>query len=43
MMSVAARALAERAFSIDAMGARLEALYRDILVVKQGGRVALAT
>jgi glycosyltransferase involved in cell wall biosynthesis len=30
-MSVAARALASSAFSMDAMGARLEGLYRDIL------------
>jgi glycosyltransferase involved in cell wall biosynthesis len=42
-MSVAARALAASAFSIDAMGARLEALYRDILVPQQAGRVALAS
>jgi glycosyltransferase involved in cell wall biosynthesis len=42
-MSVAARGLASDAFSIDAMGARLEALYRDILVPKQAGRVALAS
>jgi glycosyltransferase involved in cell wall biosynthesis len=42
-MSAAARALAESAFSIDAMGARLEALYRDILVSEQAGRVAFAS
>jgi glycosyltransferase involved in cell wall biosynthesis len=42
-MSLAARALARSAFSIDAMGARLEALYRDILVPQQTGRVALAS
>ena len=30
-MSVAARSLAASAFSIEAMGARLEQLYRDIL------------
>jgi glycosyltransferase involved in cell wall biosynthesis len=42
-MSVAARALAASAFSIDAMGARLEALYHDILVSRQAGRVALAS
>jgi glycosyltransferase involved in cell wall biosynthesis len=42
-MSAAARALAASAFSIDAMGARLEALYRDILVSEQAGRVAFAS
>ena len=42
-MSAAARALAASAFSIDAMGARLEALYRDILLSEQAGRVALAS
>jgi glycosyltransferase involved in cell wall biosynthesis len=42
-MSVAARALAASAFSIDAMGARLESLYRDILGPRQTGRVALAS
>jgi glycosyltransferase involved in cell wall biosynthesis len=42
-MSAAARGLASDAFSIDAMGARLEALYRDILVPEQAGRVALAS
>lgn len=41
-MSAAARTLAARAFSLEGMGARLEALYRDILVVQQAGRVALA-
>lgn len=41
--SIAARALAANAFSIDTMGARLEALYRDILMLEQGGRVALAS
>jgi glycosyltransferase involved in cell wall biosynthesis len=40
--SAAARALACSKFSIDAMGARLEALYRDILVLEQSRRVALA-
>lgn len=42
-MSAAARALASAAFSIDAMGARLEALYHDILVSEQAGRIALAS
>jgi glycosyltransferase involved in cell wall biosynthesis len=42
-MSAAARTLAASAFSIDAMGARLEALYRDILVSQEAGRVALAS
>lgn len=42
-MSVAARALAASAFSIDVMGARLEALYRDILAPQQAGRIALAS
>lgn len=42
-MSAAARALAARAFSIDKMGARLEALYLDILVSQQARRVALAS
>jgi glycosyltransferase involved in cell wall biosynthesis len=42
-MSGAARALATNAFSIDAMGARLEALYRDILSSGDAGRVALAS
>jgi glycosyltransferase involved in cell wall biosynthesis len=42
-MSAAARALALSAFSIDAMGARLEALYRDILGSEEAGRVALAS
>ena len=42
-MSAAARALAASAFSIDAMGIRLEALYRDILVSAAAGRVALAS
>jgi glycosyltransferase involved in cell wall biosynthesis len=42
-MSPAARALAARAFSIDTMGARLEALYRDILVIGQDRRAALAS
>jgi glycosyltransferase involved in cell wall biosynthesis len=42
-MSAAARALAASAFSIDAMGARLEALYRGILVSEQAGRGALAS
>jgi glycosyltransferase involved in cell wall biosynthesis len=41
--SIAARALATNTFSIDTMGARLEALYRDILMLEQGGRVALAS
>ena len=41
--STAARRLATSAFSIDTMGARLEALYRDILMSEQGGRVALAS
>jgi glycosyltransferase involved in cell wall biosynthesis len=40
-MSTAARALAVGAFSLDAMGGRLAALYRDILL--QPGRVALAS
>jgi glycosyltransferase involved in cell wall biosynthesis len=35
MMSAAARELASSAFSLDAMGARLECLYRDILESKQ--------
>ena len=35
--STAARTLATSTFSIDAMGARLEALYRDILMLEQGG------
>jgi glycosyltransferase involved in cell wall biosynthesis len=42
-MSVAARALAANAFSVEAMGARLEALYRDILLSRHAGRVALAS
>jgi glycosyltransferase involved in cell wall biosynthesis len=42
-MSAAARALSVNAFSIDAMGARLEALYRDILTSEATGRVALAS
>jgi glycosyltransferase involved in cell wall biosynthesis len=41
--STAARRLATSAFSIDTMGTRLEALYRDILMLEQGGRVALAS
>jgi glycosyltransferase involved in cell wall biosynthesis len=41
--SKAARTLATNTFSIDTMGARLEALYRDILMLEQGGRVALAS
>ena len=41
--STAARTLATNTFSIEMMGARLEALYRDILVLEQGGRVALAS
>jgi glycosyltransferase involved in cell wall biosynthesis len=42
-MSVAARALAANAFSMDAMGARLEVLYRDILTLKRARRVAHAS
>jgi glycosyltransferase involved in cell wall biosynthesis len=42
-MSVAARTLATSAFSIETMGARLEALYRDILVSRQAGKVAFAS
>jgi glycosyltransferase involved in cell wall biosynthesis len=41
--STAARTLAAKEFSIDTMGARLEALYRNILGLKQGGKVALAS
>jgi len=41
--SIAARTLAKKALSIGTMGARLEALYRNILVMEQGGRVALAS
>jgi glycosyltransferase involved in cell wall biosynthesis len=41
--STAARTLATKTFSIKTMGARLEALYRDILVLEQGRRVALAS
>lgn len=41
--SAAARRLATSTFSIDAMGTRLEALYRDILELEQGRRVALAS
>jgi glycosyltransferase involved in cell wall biosynthesis len=41
-MSAAASALASSAFSIDAMGRRLEALYHNILMMEQAGRVALA-
>jgi glycosyltransferase involved in cell wall biosynthesis len=40
MMSTAARALASSAFSLDAMGARLEGLYRDIIASKRAGGVA---
>jgi glycosyltransferase involved in cell wall biosynthesis len=42
-MSIAARALAASAFSIETMGAHLDALYRDILVRQQVGSVALAS
>ena len=35
--STAARTLATNAFSIDTMGARLEALYRDILMLSKAG------
>jgi glycosyltransferase involved in cell wall biosynthesis len=41
--SAAARTLATSKFSIDAMGARLETLYHDILRLEPGGRVALAS
>ena len=41
--SAAARTLATNTFSIEMMGARLEALYRNILILEQGGRVALAS
>jgi glycosyltransferase involved in cell wall biosynthesis len=41
--SKAARALARDKFSIETMGMRLEALYRDILVLDEGRRVALAS
>ena len=41
-MSLAARALASRAFSMDAMGARLEGLYQDILALNQGRRTTYA-
>jgi glycosyltransferase involved in cell wall biosynthesis len=41
--SSAARTLATTTFSIDTMGARLEALYRNILMQEQSGRVALAS
>jgi glycosyltransferase involved in cell wall biosynthesis len=41
-MSSAARSLASSAFSIDAMGRNLEALYGSILRTEQAGRVALA-
>ncbi len=42
-MSMAARELAANAFSLGAMGIRLEALYRDILASQEAGRVALAS
>jgi glycosyltransferase involved in cell wall biosynthesis len=41
--SAAARSLAYNKFSIDAMGVRLEALYRNILVLERGRRLALAS
>jgi glycosyltransferase involved in cell wall biosynthesis len=41
--STAARTLATSTFSIEMMGARLEALYRDILALERGGRIALAS
>jgi glycosyltransferase involved in cell wall biosynthesis len=41
-MSTAARALAVSAFSLEAMGRRLEALYRDIHLRKGSSRAALA-
>jgi glycosyltransferase involved in cell wall biosynthesis len=43
VMSKAARALASSEFSIDIMGARLEALYRNILTEPRPGRIALAS
>jgi glycosyltransferase involved in cell wall biosynthesis len=42
-MSKAARRLASSAFSIEEMGARLDALYRSILVMEPHGRMALAS
>jgi glycosyltransferase involved in cell wall biosynthesis len=42
-LSTAARALAVNAFSLEAMGERLEALYRDIGVLRRSGRLRLAS
>jgi glycosyltransferase involved in cell wall biosynthesis len=42
-MSAAARALATSSFSLEAMGERLEALYRDIRISARRGRVRLAS
>jgi glycosyltransferase involved in cell wall biosynthesis len=42
-MSKAARTLASSAFSIEEMGARLDALYRKILVMEPHGSMALAS
>jgi glycosyltransferase involved in cell wall biosynthesis len=42
-MSAAARALALNSFSLEAMGERLEALYRDIRMAQWSGRMALAS
>jgi glycosyltransferase involved in cell wall biosynthesis len=42
-MSTAASALASSAFSLDAMGECLEALYRNILLIERARRVALAS
>jgi glycosyltransferase involved in cell wall biosynthesis len=41
-MSLAAQALARKEFSLDAMGERLETLYRNILMAEPRGRTALA-
>jgi glycosyltransferase involved in cell wall biosynthesis len=41
--SFAARTLAAKEFSLDRMGARLEALYRRILDSKRGGKIAVAS
>jgi hypothetical protein len=41
--SFAARTLATKEFSLEGMGARLEALYRRILNLKREGKIAVAS
>jgi hypothetical protein len=41
--SLAARTLAIKEFSLEGMGARLEALYRHILDSKREGKIAVAS